>query len=111
MKTLNPFEKPAQVSTRWDPHIIAKYNDNGAIVVKFTGEFPIHLQNDTDDFSLVLQGGMTMDIEETSHRAAGEMFIVPHRPCAATECHVVLIAPKGTPNTGHAATVSSKPRI
>ena len=59
---------------------------------------------------------MTMDIEDSSHTVrAGEVFIVPrgvtHRPRADTECKVLLIEPAGTPNTGDAATASSKPRI
>ena len=36
--------------------------------------------------------------------SAGEMFVVPkgveHRPVAATECHVLLIEPRGVVNTG-----------
>ena len=105
-----------QISTHWDPHAIATYNDNDVMVVKFAGEFPYHLHEDTDDFFLVLEGEMKMDLDKASHTvAAGELFIVPrgvtHRPRAAQECHVLLIEPKGTPNTGDDATASSKPRI
>jgi mannose-6-phosphate isomerase-like protein (cupin superfamily) len=36
----------------------------------------------------------------------GEMLVVPkgveHRPCAENECHVLLVEPAGTPNTGDA---------
>lgn len=116
MKPVNLAEKLSQFSTHWDPHVIADYNDNDVMVVKFAGEFPYHLHEDTDDFFLVLHGEMTMDMEDASHTVtAGEMFIVPrgvtHRPRAADECHVLLIEPKGTPNTGDTATASSKPRL
>ena len=41
-----------------------------------------------------------MDLEE------GELFVVPrgveHRPVADEEAHVLLIEPRGTPNTGDA---------
>ncbi len=34
-----------------------------------------------------------------------------HRPRAKAECTVLLIEPKGVPNTGDPATAASKPRI
>jgi mannose-6-phosphate isomerase-like protein (cupin superfamily) len=43
------------------------------------------------------------------------LFVVPkgvtHRPRAETECKVLLIEPKGVPNTGDPATAAPKPRI
>jgi len=59
---------------------------------------------------------MTIDVEETSHTVkTGELFVVPrgvsHRPRSVSECHVLLIEPKGTPNTGDTETASAKPRI
>ncbi|MEO0634613.1 MAG: mannose-6-phosphate isomerase, partial [Pseudomonadota bacterium] len=46
---------------------------------------------------------------------SGELIIVPkgmtHRPRAEFECKVLLIEPKGVPNTGDPATATSKPRI
>ncbi|WP_298858594.1 cupin domain-containing protein [uncultured Sulfitobacter sp.] len=116
MTPINLTEKLIHISTHWDPHVIADYNENDVMVVKFAGEFPYHLHEDTDDFFLVLSGEMTMDIEDESHSVkAGELFIVPrgvsHRPRAAQECHVLLIEPKGTPNTGDTSTASSKPRL
>ncbi|MEL7215503.1 MAG: cupin domain-containing protein [Pseudomonadota bacterium] len=116
MKTINLAEKLAQFSSHWDPHVVADYNGNDVMVVKFQGEFPFHLHDTTDDFFLVLEGEMEIDLETESHRvAAGEMFIVPkgvvHRPRAEAECKVLLIEPAGEPNTGDAATASGKPRI
>ncbi|WP_028955615.1 cupin domain-containing protein [Sulfitobacter sp. 20_GPM-1509m] len=116
MKTVNLAAKLAQFSTHWDPHVVADYNDNDVMVVKFQGEFPFHLHEDTDDFFLVLEGEMVMDLEDAQHHvSAGELFIVPrgvtHRPRAAAECKVLLIEPKGVPNTGDPATAAPKPRI
>lgn len=116
MTPLNLAQKLTRISTHWDPHVIADYNDNDVMVVKFAGEFPYHLHEDTDDFFLVLRGEMTMDIKDKSHAVkSGELFIVPrgitHRPRAEHECHVLLIEPKGTPNTGDPSTASSKPRL
>lgn len=116
MKPVNLAEKLAMLDSHWDPHVVAGYNDNEVMVVKFAGEFPFHLHEETDDFFLVLEGEMVMDLEDASHAVkAGELFIVPkgvtHRPRAAAECKVLLIEPKGEPNTGDPATAAPKPRI
>ncbi|MEL7097701.1 MAG: cupin domain-containing protein [Pseudomonadota bacterium] len=116
MTPINLAEKLALFDTHWDPHVVADYNGNDVMVVKFKGEFPFHLHEDTDDFFLVLEGAMVMDLEETSHDVkAGELFIVPkgvtHRPRANEECKVLLIEPKGEPNTGDPATAAKKPHI
>ncbi|MEO9575527.1 MAG: cupin domain-containing protein [Tateyamaria sp.] len=116
MRSVNLSAKLARFDTHWDPHVVADYNDNDVMVVKFQGEFPFHLHEDTDDFFLVLDGEMVMDVEDASHTVkAGELFIVPkgvtHRPRAETECKVLLIEPKGVPNTGDPETAASKPRI
>lgn len=116
MKPINLAEKLEQFSTHWDPHVVADYNDNDVMVVRFQGIFPFHLHENTDDFFLVLEGEMEMDLEGASHTVrTGELFVVPkgvtHRPRAAQECKVLLIEPKGEPNTGDPATAASKPRI
>lgn len=118
MKSVNLGEKLAKFSTHWDPHVIAEYNDNEVMVVKFKGEFPFHKHDNTDDFFLVLEGEMIMDIEggEAQVVKAGELFIVPegviHRPRAEEEVKVLLIEPKGEPNSGDAdREPAPKPRI
>jgi|TARA_B110000908_G_scaffold144412_1_gene173995 mannose-6-phosphate isomerase-like protein (cupin superfamily) len=116
MKTVNLAEKLAQFSSYWDPHVVADYNGNDIMVVKFIGEFPFHSHPDTDDFFLVLEGEMEMDLEGETHTVkTGELFVVPtgvtHRPRAEHECKVLLIEPKGVPNTGDPATAAPKPRI
>lgn len=116
MTPINLAAKLEQFDSHWDPHVVADYNDNDVMVVKFQGAFPFHLHADTDDFFLVLEGEMAMDIEDASHTVkAGELFVVPkgvtHRPRAELECKVLLIEPKGVPNTGDPATAAPKPRI
>lgn len=114
---INLAEKLGMFSSHWDPHVVADYNGNDVMVVKFQGEFPFHSHPDTDDFFLVLNGEMIMDIEGQDPVTVreGEVFIVPtgvvHRPRADHECQVMLIEPRGVPNTGDPKTASSKPRI
>jgi len=103
---INLQQKLALFDTHWDPKVVATYNDNEVMVVKFQGEFDFHMHEDSDDFFLVIDGEVTMDYEE--HESVtfgpGEMVIVPagvvHRPRAAHEAKVLLIEPKGEPNSG-----------
>jgi mannose-6-phosphate isomerase-like protein (cupin superfamily) len=110
MHKINLAEKLARFSTHWDPKIVARYNDNDIMVVKFAGEFPFHKHDTTDDFFLVLEGQVTMDYagDCAAHPPVtfgpGEIVVVPkgvvHRPRAETEAKVLLIEPAGEPNTG-----------
>ncbi|MEM9717156.1 MAG: cupin domain-containing protein [Pseudomonadota bacterium] len=106
MKSINLAEKLALFDTHWDPKVIANYNDNDVMVVKFKGEFPFHKHDNTDDFFLVLEGEMEMDREDGPpiKVKAGELCIVPtgavHRPRAENEVKVLLIEPTGEPNSG-----------
>lgn len=106
MKIVNLEEKFALFDTHWDPKVVGAYNGNDVMVVKFQGEYPFHKHDTTDDFFLVLEGEMFMDREnDTPLRVkAGELCIVPaktvHRPRAEHEVKVLLIEPKGEPNSG-----------
>ena len=116
MSRVNLADKLALFDTHWDPRVVADYNNNDVMVVKFQGAFPFHVHDDTDDFFLVLEGEIQLDYRDRSETVrAGELFIVPagieHRPRAEREAKVLLIEPKGTPNTGDAATAALKPRI
>ncbi|GAB4524739.1 MAG: cupin domain-containing protein [Roseibium sp.] len=118
MKPINLADKLGLFSTHWDPHVVADYNDNDVMVVKFKGEFPFHKHDDTDDFFLVLEGEIIMDLEGGASEVvkAGELFVVPkgvvHRPRAEEEVKVLLIEPRGEPNTGDTGRPPApKPRI
>lgn len=86
MNTIKLSDKLSMFSSYWDPHVVADYNQNEVMVVKFQGEYPFHKHEETDDFFYVLEGEMFMDIEGEHSRLvkAGELFIVP----------------KGEPNSG-----------
>lgn len=118
MKPINTSDKLALFSTHWDPHVVADYNANDVMVVKFEGEYPFHKHDTTDDFFYVLEGEMIMDIEGQPSQTvrAGELFVVPkgvvHRPRAEREVKVLLIEPKGEPNSGDSGRIPApKPRI
>ncbi|MEL6913758.1 MAG: cupin domain-containing protein [Pseudomonadota bacterium] len=106
MKAINLAEKLALFDTHWDPKVVAAYNGNDVMVVKFKGAFPFHKHDRTDDFFLVLEGEMEMDREDGPpvRVGPGELIVVPagtvHRPRAVDEVKVLLIEPKGEPNSG-----------
>ena len=103
---VNLAEKLGQFSEHWSPRIVAHYNGNDIMVVKVEGEFVWHSHPDTDDFFLVLDGELDIELRDrTVTLGPGELFVVPreveHRPCARRgEVKLLLIEPKGTPNTG-----------
>src|SRR5262245_27207186 len=103
---INLAEKLAGFSEHWSPRIVAGLNDFDVMVVKVEGEFAWHKHDDTDDFFLVLDGELDIELRDrTVTLGPGELFVVPkgeeHRPCARKgEVKMLLIEPKGTPNTG-----------
>ncbi|NVO54575.1 cupin domain-containing protein [Rhodobacteraceae bacterium B1Z28] len=118
MNPINLQDKLGRFSTHWDPHVVADYNQNDVMVVKFIGEYPFHKHDTTDDFFLVLEGEMIMDIEGEPSKTvkAGELFVVPkgvvHRPRAEHAVKVLLIEPKGEPNSGDSDRLPApKPRL
>lgn len=75
--------------------------------MKVKGEFVWHKHDETDDFFLVLDGRLTIQLRDRDvDLEEGELFVVPrgveHRPKADEEAHVLLIEPAGTRNTGDA---------
>lgn len=118
MHKINLAEKLALFDSHWDPHVVARYNDNEVMVVKFAGAFPFHRHETTDDFFLVLDGEVTMEFEDGAAVTfgPGELLVVPkgvvHRPRAETEARVLLIEPTGEPNTGDAGLpAAGKPHV
>ena len=91
---VNLAQKLSRISTHWDPHVIADYNNNDVMVVKFAGEFPFHHHAGTDDFFLVLEGEVTLDGEDGDSvvLGAGDLCVVPkgmtHRPRAVAEARL-----------------------
>ncbi len=110
---INMAEKLAQFSDHWAPRTIAQLNDYDIMVVKVQGEFVWHSHPDTDDFFLVLKGQLIMRLRDREVTLGpGELFVVPrgveHQPYAEQEVHLLLIEPRGTSNTGDAATAAPR---
>jgi mannose-6-phosphate isomerase-like protein (cupin superfamily) len=74
---------------------------------------PTGTQGRPHEFFLVLKGRLTIQMREGNViLGPGEMFVVPkgveHCPVADEETHILLIEPKGTPNTGDPATAAQR---
>ncbi len=98
---LATFDEPFQ------PRIIGTLNDYKLMVVKAKGEFVWHAHAETDDFFLVLNGTLTIQLRDRDIvLAPGELFVVPrgveHCPRADEDVELLLIEPLGTVNTGDA---------
>jgi mannose-6-phosphate isomerase-like protein (cupin superfamily) len=103
----------AKLDQPFRPAIVAELNDYKVMVAKTKGEFVWHKHDDTDDFFLVLDGRLTIELRDRKvELAPGELFVVPkgveHRPVATEEVHILLIEPTGTPNTGEARTAAAR---
>ncbi len=103
---INFKEKLAKFSEQWSPKIIAQMNGYHFKAAKIQGEFIWHDHPETDEVFVVIKGHL--DILFRDRKVSlneGEMFVVPkgveHKPIAQNECHILLIEPAGTVNTGN----------
>ena len=104
---INLAQKLNTFSDHWSPKIIARMNDYHFKLVKLQGDFVWHSHVDTDEVFLMISGSMQIDFRAGSvELKTGEMFVVPkgveHKPWAEKECHVLLVEPAETVNTGDA---------
>lgn len=102
---VNLAEKLAVVDEVFQPKIVGYYNENKILVGKIKGEFVWHAHPNTDDFFLVVSGQLTIQLRDGDVEVGpGEMFVVPrgveHCPRSDAGAEILLIEPKGTPNTG-----------
>jgi mannose-6-phosphate isomerase-like protein (cupin superfamily) len=83
-------------------------------VGEFQGEFVWHRHADTDEVFIVLHGAMEIAFRDGPVVVgAGEMFVIPrgreHITRAKSECHALLIEPRGVVNTGDAGGALTAP--
>ncbi len=103
--SINLQEKLSKFSERWSPKIVAQLNDYHLKLAKVQGGFVWHDHPETDEVFIVIKG--RLDILFRDGKVSldeGEVFVVPkgveHKPVAESECHILLIEPAGTVNTG-----------
>lgn len=104
-RPINFEEKLGKFSEQWSPKIIAQLNDYRLKLAKVQGEFVWHNHPETDEVFIVVKGRLEILFRDGKvSLSEGEMFVVPkgveHKPVAENECHILLIEPAGTVNTG-----------
>jgi mannose-6-phosphate isomerase-like protein (cupin superfamily) len=104
-RAINLREKSELLTDRWQPRVVAELNDYQFKIVRVEGDFVWHDHPDTDEAFLVLEGELRIDLPDGAVRVReGELFVVPrgvqHKPYAEREVRLMLIEPRGVPNTG-----------
>jgi mannose-6-phosphate isomerase-like protein (cupin superfamily) len=104
---VNLAAKLVQIDKHWSPKTVATLNDYDVRLVKVQGEFVRHQHDDSDEFFLVLNGELTLRLDDGDVTLGpGDLYVVPrgvhHQPYAANEAELMLIEPRHIVNTGDA---------
>ena len=104
---VNLRERLGRFVELWSPKVVAEFEGFHFKVAKLEGDFVWHAHADTDEAFLVIQGRLRIDFRDgNASLGEGDLLVVPrgveHKPFAAEECHVMILAREGTVNTGDA---------
>ena len=113
-EAINFQEKLSKFSEHWSPKIIAQMNDYHFKLAKVRGEFVWHDHPETDEVFMVVKGRLVIHFRDGKVTLnEGEMYVVAksveHKPVAEDECHILLIEPAGTVNTGDIVSEKTAP--
>jgi len=105
-QVINLNEQLSKISELWTPKVVGEINDFQFKLVKIAGDFIWHDHQGADKVFIVLEGEMFIAFRDGQVKISkGEMFIVPggaeQKPFTETECHIMLVEPKGAVNTGN----------
>ena len=100
-------DKLAQVTSLWDPKVIAALNDYHFKIARIEGAFVWHSHPDTDEAFMVIDGKLRIELRDGAvELVPGQLYVVPrgveHRPVAEEPCGILMVEPAGTVNTGDA---------
>jgi len=104
----------ASFHDHWNPRVAGDINDFQVKLVKLDGKFDWHHHDIEDELFLVVAGRMKMGLRTGDVIVEpGEYIIVPHgtEHCPEAldgECHVMLLEPRSTLNTGHVVTEKTR---
>lgn len=106
MEAINLAEKFGLFSDYWSPKIVGELNGQHVRLAKLKGDFVWHQHEGEDELFLVVKGQLHIRLRDRDVLVnEGEFFIVPrgveHCPSADEECHVLLLEPASTLNTGN----------
>jgi len=122
IEKINLARAMASFTEAWSPRIIADINDCQVKLARLHGPFVWHHHEAEDELFLVIKGSLRMLIRDGGERGErgereirleeGECIRIPrgveHMPIADEECHVLLVEPASTRNTGNIISDRSK---
>jgi len=113
-QSINLHDKLSKFSEHWTPKIISQMNDYQFKLAKVQGEFVWHDHPETDEMFLVIKGQLEIHLRDgVVTLNEGEMYVVPkgveHKPLEENECHILLVEPAGTVNTGDVVSEKTAP--
>jgi mannose-6-phosphate isomerase-like protein (cupin superfamily) len=105
MEAVNLDAMLARFAEHWAPKKVAQINDYDVRIVKVQGEFTWHRHADTDEFFLVLDGQLTIQLRDRDVvLGPGELFVVsrgaghcPRADAETAECSCSNLATWSTP--------------
>ncbi len=103
---INLADAFSKIPDYWSPRVAGDINDFQVKLAKFEGAFDWHCHEAEDELFLVVKGRLRMGLRDGDvDLEEGEFIIVPHgtehKPEALSdECHVLMLEPKTTLNTG-----------
>jgi mannose-6-phosphate isomerase-like protein (cupin superfamily) len=105
---LRVVDIPAEIRDRvpWFNQTLTTVNDAVIRLGIFEGDFPWHKHAEQDEFFLVLEGAMTLDVDgrDPIHLRKFEGFAVPrnvmHRPRSPQRSVVLMVESAGIVSTG-----------
>jgi mannose-6-phosphate isomerase-like protein (cupin superfamily) len=106
MQKVNIPQKFTLFDDYWSPKIVGELNDSYIKLAKVKGEFVWHHHEAEDELFLVIKGRLLIKLRDRDiWLDEGEFVIIPkgveHKPVAEEECHLLLLEPKTTVNTGN----------
>ena len=109
IEVVNFKDKFQKVDELHSYKIIAQMNDYYFKIVKAKREFIWHRHPETDEAFIVIEGSLQIDLKsKTMNLEKGDMVVIPrgieHKPSCNAECHLLLIEPVETLNTGDKVT-------
>lgn len=107
----------ASFTTLWSPQIVTQVNDYDVRIAKVAGEHVWHAHDHTDEFFLVIEGELGIELRDGEPDGAGTgrgeravvlpqgaVFVVPrgveHRPYSAGGASILMFEPSGTLSVG-----------
>ena len=93
----------------WSPRIAARVNDYDVRITKVAGEYIWHVHTDTDEFFMVLDGELTIELRENGAERSvalpkNSVYVVPrgieHKPVSPTGASIMVIEPAGQSTVG-----------